>query len=139
MTTATLPKSSATQVDLFWREIVRKHHEAKALARCGESDQADALLRDALPPLIRRWGRLSGLPRHLQMLRLRKLIQGDLRDLLAPRTKNAGHKEMPAVQQGASAPIRIPLTDIAGMIDAVHVAEAQARYTTATAAMPLAS
>ena len=138
MTTATLPTHTATQVDRLWREIVRKHHEAKSLARCGENQQAIALLRDALPPLIRHWGRISGLPRHLQMLRLRKLIQGDLRHVLQPRP--ARHEQL---SRAAAAPendsYRIPLSDITGMIDAVQIAEAQARHSRQDAWIPLAS
>jgi len=127
MTTASLPTHTPRLVDQYWLEIVRRHSDAKSLARCGQAFAAHQLLRDALPELIRKWGRVSGLPRHLQILRLRKLLKGDISAIVqSTPTAKASRAARSAKRQAVTAN-RIPLTDISGMIDSVHLAEAEAR------------
>jgi hypothetical protein len=111
--------SQSQEADSLWLKIVQQHREARTLARCGEEEQAKALLRDTLPPLIRAWSHRSGLPRNLQILRLRKLLRGNIRTILESQSSTPQRK---AASQKAQ---RIPLRDISRMIDFVRISEAQ--------------
>lgn len=127
MLKTTWERRTSQQTESIWLKIVQRHHEAHALARCGATTQARALLEDTLPHLIKEWSQNSGLPRNLQILRLRKLLRGDLSTVLKPRTSHTP-KAGPTPNNAKPNPTRIPLNQISEMIDAVHISEAEQHF-----------
>ncbi len=120
--TAPLSKTA----DQRWEDLVDRYRDAKSLAICGESAAARELMRDALPPLMREWSRASELPRNLQLLRLRELFHGKAQHLVSPKTTPTSR---PTPQPTTAQPSgqRVPLNDIARMIDAVTLDEIHQR------------
>jgi hypothetical protein len=156
MPTATLSDAPPSPAHEVWKEIVRRQREATALAHAGAGAAAKALVHDELPRLIKQWGRLSGLPRNLQLLRLRKLIEGEIarprptrglpeaprpRPTPAPSVlRDPSPRSAPvAAAPGPSPSLRIPLQNISDMIDAVHLEEARARRGGGAPSLALAS
>ena len=121
-------RRTSHETETIWRRIIQRHREAQSMARCGEVGQAKALLEEALPPLIKAWSQHSGLPRNLQILRLRKLLRGDLSAVLKPRAaaQVAHNPKTAAAVKNTSK--RIPLHDITQMIDAVRLAQAEEHF-----------
>lgn len=115
----------STTADPLWDALVDRYRDAKSLALCGEREAARALMKDALPPLIRDWSRACRLPRHLQILRLRELFNGSIDRFLQPVQERK--PEIEAADKPAPRSLRVPIRDVSRMIDVLHLQEAQAR------------
>ncbi|MFP4282421.1 MAG: hypothetical protein ACLFU2_07360 [Opitutales bacterium] len=132
--------SSPPAASDLWCAIQQRHEEARTLARFGDRRGAQQLLEDSLPSLIRDWSRRSGLPRHLQLLRLRKLLRGDLQTVLQPRVVKPPTPPTSKVPVRATRSGRIPLDNISAMIDALHLEETRVRHASRSTpeALPIA-
>lgn len=142
----------SVEAERLWREIAGQVREACILRRQGRHHATSTILEHALPPLIRSWAAECALPAAEAKARLNKLFSeeqdrveshwimarflNDDRRAMATNHLNA----FPAVPSSPSpapmwfpaiAPRRIPLGDVADMIDvardlercAVHAAQ----------------
>ncbi|WP_221030296.1 hypothetical protein [Actomonas aquatica] len=123
-----VPVASA---DALWREISEAAHES-CLAKCtGRHRDARQLMEHTLPLVIREWSQVCGLPMAERKERLRKLFaQVQERVASAVISRRLAEEGLPPEERRNRAlgrPMqlsrRIPIHDVAGMIDALNEME----------------
>ncbi len=126
--TTPIPVASA---DALWREISEAAHES-CLAKCtGRHRDARRLMEHTLPLVIREWSQACGLPVSERKERLRKLFeQVQERVASAVISRRLAEESLPAEERRSRVlgrPLqltrRIPIADVAGMIDALNEME----------------
>lgn len=127
-TTTPIPVASA---DALWREISEAAHES-CLAKCtGRHRDARRLMEHTLPLVIHEWSQACGLPVAERKERLRKLFeQVQERVASAVISRRLAEESLPTEERRSrvlSRPMqltrRIPIADVAGMIDALNEME----------------
>lgn len=140
---ATAPRANSSAV-ASWAEIERWTLEACLLRAEGREPEAVGVLEQKLPPLIRDWSAGCGLARPVAQERLRELFRSTqelvARGVVQRRlitaelmarggaeacTRGARREATPGEALGLRH--RVPISDVAGMLDGLAEAEREAR------------
>lgn len=114
--------------DALWREISEAAHESCVLRCSGRLREAKQIMEHTLPLVIREWSQACGLPVAERKQRLQKLFdQVQERVASAVISRRLAEEALPADEvrrRHVGRPMqlnrRIPIDDIAGMLDALN-------------------